>query len=255
VLAVFRRLRLVTFSVRARLGLIQILLLSLSIISLVAWYAISDERNSGQFLAMLSRAERHHLNTDVMLDALRSDVNAALRIKSEDSQAAGAVLANLHKDTRKFEAELEALEGLDLTPNFKRRFASNHPRTQAYSASSNRLVATAVRDHAQALTLEPSFNLAFEDFNTFSDGVDERSSRSGGARHAAGGVHCQVLDHRQRHRHRTSGVDLCRRDRRLDSPFTAASLRCCPGTGDVLGRAMSRGSRPVTKLGRSDLSD
>ncbi|MDB6102055.1 MAG: hypothetical protein JWO52_2054, partial [Gammaproteobacteria bacterium] len=167
---VFRRLRLVTFSVRARLGLIQILLLlSLSIISLVAWHAISDERHSGQVLAMLSRAERHHLNTNVMLDALGTEVNAALRVKSEDSQAAGEVLANLHEDTRKFEAELKALESLDLTPDLKRTFASNHPRAQGYIAAANRLVTTAVRDHEQALTLEPSFNVAFENLNKFSD--------------------------------------------------------------------------------------
>jgi hypothetical protein len=87
VLGIGFRLRLDRFSVWARLDLIQLLLLlSLSMTSLVARHAIGDGRHSRQVLAMLSRAERHHPKANVILDALRTDVNAPLRLESAASR-------------------------------------------------------------------------------------------------------------------------------------------------------------------------
>lgn len=172
VLSVFRRLRLLGFSIRARLALIQILLLlALITISVIAWHALNDERRSGQVLAMLNRAQRYHLDVDVMHDALRADVNEALRVSGGDAQAAGAVLASLHENTRQFEADLEALQRLDVPADLKLHLAAIYPHARAYITLANRLVTTAVRDHQQGLAIEPSFNAAFDDLLKLNDAM------------------------------------------------------------------------------------
>ncbi len=172
VLSVFRRLRLLGFSIRARLALIQILLLlALITISVIAWHALNDERRSGQVLATLNRAQRYHLDDDMMVDALRADASEALRISGDDSQAAGTVLANLHENTRQFEADLETLQRLDVAADLKPHLAVIYPQARAYIALANRLVTTAVRDHKQGLAIEPSFNAAFDDMLKLNDAM------------------------------------------------------------------------------------
>ncbi len=112
---------------------------------------------------MLNRAQRYHLDDDMMLDALRTDASEALRISADDSRAAGTVLASLHENTRQFEADLETLQRLDVPADIKPHLAAIYPRARAYIALANRLVTTAVRDHQQGLTIEASFNAAFDD--------------------------------------------------------------------------------------------
>lgn len=171
-LSVFRRRKLLGLSVRARLGLIQILLLlALAAVSMVAWHAINDERRSGQVLAMLNRAERFHLDGDMMQEALQSDVNAALRGGSEASQAAGEVLASVREHTRQFEADIEAVQRIDLPLDLKRHFAAAHLRARPYVAAANQIIAAAMHDHQHALTLEPSFESSFEDLSKINDEI------------------------------------------------------------------------------------
>ncbi len=176
-LRVFRRLRLLGFSIRARLGLIQILLLlALLTISVVASRAIDEERRSGQELAMLNAVQRLHLDGDMMLDALRADVEQALRLTEDEAQAAGTVLADLHEDTREYEADLEALQKVAMPASLQRGFAAIHLRASHYIALVNRLVTTAVSDHKQALTLEPPFSAAFDDLLKLNDEMTTRLS-------------------------------------------------------------------------------
>src|SRR5690349_9662336 len=86
--------RLVSLSVRARLGLIQLLLLAaLGTIAFVAFDALQRAANATQELAILSDAQRFHLKADMMNDALRADVDAALRVSEPDSAGSSALLA------------------------------------------------------------------------------------------------------------------------------------------------------------------
>lgn len=103
--------RLSRLSVRARLGVIQLLLLlALSIIGLLAWHALTQERRVAEVLASISRVERYHFDGDMMHDALRADVNAALRLKAGNSAATGDVLARTREDADRFEADLAELQ-------------------------------------------------------------------------------------------------------------------------------------------------
>ncbi|MEJ1964946.1 MAG: diguanylate cyclase [Gammaproteobacteria bacterium] len=151
-------------SVRARLGLIQLMLVgALAITSVVAWNTLNEERRLGYSLAVLSRAERHHLNADMMHDALHADVNASLRLTGQDTATAGKVLATLHEDSHRFTTEIDALQRLELPADVMRLVGSNRPRALGYLAASEKLVTTALSDHEAAIALEDSYNTLFDE--------------------------------------------------------------------------------------------
>lgn len=151
-------------SVRARLGLIQLMLVcALALTSVVAWKTLNEERRLGYSLAVLSRAERHHLNVDQAHDALHSDVNASLRLDAQDTATAGQVLATLREDSNQFTAELDALQRLELPADVSRLVEENRPRALRYLAAAEKLVTTAARSHEEALALETSYSTLFND--------------------------------------------------------------------------------------------
>ncbi len=104
-------------------GLIQILLLgALLATGLVCWNAISLAQQSGKSLAQLSRAERMHLNADMMHDALRADVNAALRIAPGNSAMAGEALASTRENAHRYELDLEQMRVLAVPGGIEEEF-------------------------------------------------------------------------------------------------------------------------------------
>lgn len=112
-----------------------------------------------------------HLNADMMHDALRADVNAAMRVTSADSTATGAVLATTRANGRQFDANLNALQSLKLPTELSRDFEESRRGARAYIAAANKLVAIAVRDHEQALPLEDEFNAAFDELLALNERV------------------------------------------------------------------------------------
>lgn len=173
----FRHLQPLKVSVRARLALIQMLMLTaLLTISVIAWHAINDERHSGAELAMLSRAERLHLNADTDHDALQADVNAALGLRG-DAEEAGEILASTRENSRRLEANIEGLREFDLPADLEDGVAANEVRARAYIALSNKMVASAVRNHEQAAALEPEFVTAFEALGKANDQIAALLSR------------------------------------------------------------------------------
>lgn len=165
-----RRIRFPDLSVRARLGLIQLLLLAaLLVVGLVCWRAITLERDAGEVLALLSRAERLHLNADMMHDALRADVNAALRVVPGNTAMAGEVLASARENAHQYESDLTQLRALSLPGDLSQGLAKLEPKALAYTALANRLVDAAVKSPGEALALEPGFVVAFEDLLRHND--------------------------------------------------------------------------------------
>jgi diguanylate cyclase (GGDEF)-like protein len=151
-------------SVRARLGLIQLMLVgALTIATVVAWHTLSEERGLGYSLAVLSRAERHHFNVDQLRDALHADVNASLRLAGEDRATAAKVLATLREHSHRFATELDALQRMELPPDVRRLVESNRPRALRYLASAEKVIRTAVANHDAAVALEEPYNDLFED--------------------------------------------------------------------------------------------
>ncbi len=159
-----RRIPISRLSVRVRLGLIQLLLLgALLATGLVCWNAISLAQQAGQALALLSRPERLHLNADMMHDALRADVNAALRIAPGNSAMAGEVLASTRENAHRYELDIEQMRLLAVPDDLRKGFTATEPQALAYIAQAQHLVETALRSHDEALALEPGFIAAFED--------------------------------------------------------------------------------------------
>jgi hypothetical protein len=78
------------------------LVIALLVVSGFAWRTIDKERQDGQVLALLSRAASFHMSADEMHDALRADVNAALRSDTETTAAAAQVLASIRENTHQF---------------------------------------------------------------------------------------------------------------------------------------------------------
>lgn len=172
-----RFFRLSRLSVRARLGLIQLLLLlALSVIGLLAWHALTEERRIGEALATINRAERYHFDGDMMHDALRAEVNAALRLKAGNSAAAGGVLARTREDADRFEADLEELQGIQLPADLARDLALSRTRSRADIALATRLVTTAARDSEQALKLAMPLDADFESLSELNDRITESIS-------------------------------------------------------------------------------
>ena len=173
-----RFFRLSRLSVRARLGLIQLLLLlALSVIGLLAWHALTEERRIGEALATISRAERYHIDGDMMHDALRAEVNAALRLKGGDSTAAGEVLARTREDTDRFESDLEELQRTQLPADLARNLALSRTRSRADISLATRLVMTAAHDPAQALKLAIPLDADFEGLSRLNDRITESIAR------------------------------------------------------------------------------
>jgi diguanylate cyclase (GGDEF)-like protein len=139
------------------------LLIALVCVSLVSWRAIERERQDGAVLATLSRAARFHLSADEMHDALRADVNAALRVESESAAQAAQVLASIRQNTQEFELNVSSLERLQLPDDLEATFAAVRDHAATYIALANEVVSTAVDDRALALEREGEFNASFDD--------------------------------------------------------------------------------------------
>ncbi|HKU15745.1 MAG TPA: diguanylate cyclase [Steroidobacteraceae bacterium] len=174
VLARLQRLHPAALSIRARLGLIQFLLLvALGTIAIVAFEGMERASRATALLSTLSDAQRFHLNADMMHDALRADVNAALRVTDNDSAASGAVVTRAREHSRLFEANLTAMANLDLSPELHQDIESTHRRARAYVVAASELVLTATRNHERAVELEDKFNTAFDELESANEIVTQ----------------------------------------------------------------------------------
>jgi diguanylate cyclase (GGDEF)-like protein len=139
------------------------LVIALLVVSGFAWRTIDKERQDGQVLALLSRAASFHMSADEMHDALRADVNAALRSETETTAAAAQVLASIRENTHQFQANVDALERLELPQDLEQTFEAVRDHTNTYIALANDVVKTAINDRQKALELEQEFNASFDD--------------------------------------------------------------------------------------------
>jgi diguanylate cyclase (GGDEF)-like protein len=150
--------------------MIQVLLVTaLCVISGIAWHALNDEAGSGRVLSMLSRAERYHGNADAMHDALYEDVTAALAVTKEDSEAAGEVLASARGNSRSLEENLIALGETDLPADVRRVVNTTEAMSRSYVALADRVITTAIDDHAAGMSLQAQFKQSLEELTEAND--------------------------------------------------------------------------------------
>ncbi len=173
-ISLLRRLNPLRLPVRARLGLIQLFLVaSLAVVAGMAWHRLSIERALGEQLALLSRAERYHLNGDNLHDALHADVEHALRSAAANPAESAKALTSARENARHYTANLKALDALDFPADLEQLLDENRAAAEAYIASANRIVALAATDRAQALQAEPAYSDAFEDLLDRNDRITE----------------------------------------------------------------------------------
>ena len=103
---------------------------------------------------------RNHLEGDMMHDALRADVLAALLAETPEDHR--AVAADLGEHAKWFRDVLSKNEALDLGVEAKAAIAGVRPALDAYIAAAERNVALAATDRAAAKAALPEFVAAFE---------------------------------------------------------------------------------------------
>ena len=96
-------------------------------------------------------ALRNHLESDMMHDALRGDVLAALRAGPEaDSKTKTVILGDLSNHIEKFNANIAANQKLTLSAETEKALEAIKPVLDAYAVSARTIVTQALKDRAAA---------------------------------------------------------------------------------------------------------
>ncbi len=118
---------------------------------------------NSQAIANSGAALRAQMAADMMHDALRSDVLAALLAGvKQDPAARQAIEADLAEHSDTFKTSLSQLDALPLDPNARAAASKVRPALDAYIASAAQVVRLAFSDLAAAEAQMPAFQAAFK---------------------------------------------------------------------------------------------
>jgi methyl-accepting chemotaxis protein len=147
-------------TIRGRLFCLVVLMVVLMVVlGAVARYGMSAARTGLESVVLTARTLRNHLEGDMMHDALRSDVLAALLAESPaDTQK---VQADLREHAQHFREVIESNQQL-ATGKSREALSGIGPALDAYIKSAESIVAAAERDKAGAHRLLPEFLQSFE---------------------------------------------------------------------------------------------
>jgi diguanylate cyclase (GGDEF)-like protein len=149
--SLIRRLQFLGLSIRARLALIQFLLLfALLTVSLVAWHVCENERRGGSLLATLSRAERYNLEAGELHYALRADFEALLAGDRSDTAAEVEALASAKAHLRELDVSIARLRDSGLPRDVAARLGAVLERASQNALMARGIVETAPQDRDQA---------------------------------------------------------------------------------------------------------
>ena len=148
-------------TIRGRLFCVVALMLVLMVvIGSVARYGMSAASAGLESVVLTARTLRNHLEGDMMHDALRSDVLAALLAESPDD--AQKAQADLRDHARHFREVISSNQQL-ATAETAEALSEVGPALDAYINTAEQIVTAAQNDKARAHTLLPEFLRAFED--------------------------------------------------------------------------------------------
>ena len=123
----------------------------------------------------VSKVLRNHLEGDMMHDALRSDVLAAL---AAGNSAYGLSMSEVKADLQEHVANFRSLlaDNVELTANDQLGsvVAAVAPALESYISTATRLVETAAFDEATALAMLPGF---FDDFRALESAMEQASDK------------------------------------------------------------------------------
>ncbi len=148
-------------SIRSRLFcLVGLMLILMIVLGVSSRHGMSTVGESLQSVVVTSHTLRNHIEGDMMHDALRADVLAALLAESAEDQDEAA--RNLREHATHFRELIDANRALAVG-DIRAALADVGPTLETYISSAEKIVAAAATDKAHARTLVPAFMSSFEE--------------------------------------------------------------------------------------------
>ena len=133
------------------------------LVGAAGYWGIVRLENETARLVMTSSALRNHMEADMMHDALRSDVLAALLAKDLSDAERAQVTADLQEHADRFRRVLLENESVPLGDETRAALVEVRPKLDVYVQAAQSIVALALRDHGGAEAQLPQFKASFEE--------------------------------------------------------------------------------------------
>jgi methyl-accepting chemotaxis protein len=134
------------------------------IIGAIGYWGVSRQNSELEGVVVTSLALRNHLESDMMHDALRSDVLTALRAaRDANKDDMAQAKADLADHSQNFRERIAGNKGLALNADVRAAISEVEPKLDAYIASAEALIALAEKDSAAAEAQYAPFLAVFEE--------------------------------------------------------------------------------------------
>jgi methyl-accepting chemotaxis protein len=161
------------WTIRLRLSsLAGLLVASMLVLGVTAHHGLSSASNGLQSVLHTSSILRNHIEGDMMHDALRADVLAALLAASESDWNEAS--AGLREHVGNFRELIEANDELATDAAMKAALAEVGPALTRYISSAESIIAAARTDKPGANAMLPQFLAAFEELEGRLEQVSDR---------------------------------------------------------------------------------
>lgn len=151
-------------------------------VALLAFYASSSLSVTIRSLLTSSHGIRNHLESDMMHDALRSDVLQALFLATTKDSRIGTqeeIFAGFKEHVGNFRNAVEENKNLDLLPETKTKLAEVIPALDAYIHLAEKIIHLSFEDSKIAAELMGEFNEAFKILEEKMEGVSSDLAAEG----------------------------------------------------------------------------
>lgn len=165
-------------TIRTRLvALVAIMLALMLVLGGTGWRGMSAAGTGLQNVVVTGKVLRNHLEGDMMHDALRADVLAALLAQSDDEKREAR--SQLQEHSQHFREMIAANNEL-ATGDAREALSAVGPALDRYIASAGKIVETAATDKQAASAMLPGFLSDFsqleDQLSTVSDGIEKNAA-------------------------------------------------------------------------------
>ncbi len=163
-------------TIRQRLAFLTISLsLAILIAGIIGAFGILRSNQASRDQLLISDAQLNHMNGDMMHDALRADVMAALLAGSGvEMIKPPEIQADLVKHANRFRQALNANRALALDADVRKLLEGISPALESYIGIAEQIVSVAFTDRSAARTKITDFESAFGDLEKRQDDVSEK---------------------------------------------------------------------------------
>ena len=133
------------------------------LVGAAGYWGIVRLQDETAHLVETSSVLRNHMEADMMHDALRGDVIAALLASDVSEAERGQVLVDVREHADRFKRVIQENEGVELDADTKAALGEVRPKLDGYVQSAQSMVALAMRDHDAAEAQMPQFKASFEE--------------------------------------------------------------------------------------------